>query len=532
MWKGIKRIISLLCILALCGGLAAQAEVVYAKPDKKDAESEAGDKEEDKEIGFTFYEDGDVVGFIGDSITHVEYSSISYVEFLYNFYLSRFPDRKVEFRNLGVSSYKASDILDIYDRDPAFEGITKAVILLGMNEALEKVPTEDYILNMEHLVKRLKRSGLKGEDILVLSPTPYDQTCKANFDKEGNPYRMTDDTLTEFTEQLAVKTKEWKVHYVDLHTPMLELTAKLQEEDENNTMTIWDCVHPSAMGEMAMAYYILKAQGADGQVASIISPESGEVQAVHREITDFYKGENGLRWTMKAETLPMAMTYEFQEFHQWFDLVGELNQEILKVEGMEAETPYILTVGETQVGTFTGKELEEGVNLALQETYPLEASMLEAETLNQQWHENSAEYRRIVRFATMAKPTHTNEQMLEAHEIWEIRDKELREGMYEIAREAVSQPIKVTLIREGYSPEDLEQEAVEALKQAKIQEREEEAARKEAEKAQEEAARKELIKKVAMGAAIGVAVLILIISITVLVRGLTTRRRRRGRRRR
>ena len=168
----------------------------------------------------------------------------------------------------------------------------------------------------------------------------------------------------------------------------------------------------------------------------------------------------------------------------------------------------------------------------MQETYPLEASMLEAETLNQQWHENSAEYRRIVRFATMAKPTHTNEQMLEAHEIWEIRDKELREGMYEIAREAVSQPIKVTLIREGYSPEDLEQEAVEALKQAKIQEREEEAARKEAEKAQEEAARKELIKKVAMGAAIGVAVLILIISITVLVRGLTKRRRRRGRRRR
>ena len=82
MWKGIKRIISLLCILALCGGLAAQAEVVYAKPDKKDAESEAGDKEEDKETGFTFYEDGDVVGFIGDSITHVDYSSISDVEFL------------------------------------------------------------------------------------------------------------------------------------------------------------------------------------------------------------------------------------------------------------------------------------------------------------------------------------------------------------------------------------------------------------------------------------------------------------------
>lgn len=534
MGRRLKRVVSLLCVLALFGGMAAQTERVYAKPENKDTEPEVQDTDiEEEKDGFSFYEDGDVVGFIGDSITHVEYSSINYVEFLYNFYLSRFPDRKVEFRNLGVSSYKASDILDIYDQDPAFVGINKAVIMLGMNEALEKVPTEDYILNMEHLVKKLKRSGLKGEDILVLSPTPYDQTCKANFDKEGNPYRLTDNTLTEFTEQLAVKTKEWKVHYVDLHTPMVELTAKIQEEDENNTMTIWDCVHPSAMGEMAMAYYILKAQGADEKVAEIISPESGGVETVHREVTDFYKGENGLRWTMKAETLPMAMTYEFQEFHQWFDLVGELNREMLLVEGMEADTPYILTVGETQVGSFTGKELAEGINLALEEAHPLEARMMEVEALNQQWHENSAEYRRIVRFATMAKPTHTKEQMMEAYEAWKTKDKELREGMYEIVREAVSQPIKVTLIREGYSPEDLEREAVEALKQAKIEEREAEKARKEAEKAEKEAAQKAFTKKVIICAAIGVFTLILVIIVVALIRDFVRRKRRnRGRRRR
>ena len=77
MRKGLKRMISLLCALALCAGMGGRAETVYAKPDKKDVEPEIQDKEgEDEETGFTFYEDGDVVGFIGDSITHVEFTHI------------------------------------------------------------------------------------------------------------------------------------------------------------------------------------------------------------------------------------------------------------------------------------------------------------------------------------------------------------------------------------------------------------------------------------------------------------------------
>ena len=35
------------------------------------------------------FEDGDVVGFIGDSITQVEYTGISYQEFIYNYYITQ-----------------------------------------------------------------------------------------------------------------------------------------------------------------------------------------------------------------------------------------------------------------------------------------------------------------------------------------------------------------------------------------------------------------------------------------------------------
>lgn len=38
------------------------------------------------------FEDGDTVGFIGDSVTHVTYSSLSYVEMLDQYYQSAFPE--------------------------------------------------------------------------------------------------------------------------------------------------------------------------------------------------------------------------------------------------------------------------------------------------------------------------------------------------------------------------------------------------------------------------------------------------------
>lgn len=452
MKKQWKRVLSLALIIWLMAGFGVQAA-----PDET----------------IPFYEEGEVVGFIGDSITHVEYSSINYVEFLYNYYLSHFPNQEVEFRNLGVSSYKASDILDIYDRDKGFRGLDKALILLGMNEGLQEVSKDIYIANMEKLVDKLKKDGLKGEDIIVFSPTPYDETCNCNFDSAGNPRRKTDTKyLTPFTEALAEKTKEWGVRYVDLHTPMLELTAEIQKDDKDRTLTIWDSVHPDTLGQMVMAYELLKANGAEPKIAEIVIPAEGEAEAVNGTVSDLFRGEKGLIWNYKPEALPMAMTEEFQIFVEYlFDLVGALNQIPLQVGGLKEEVSYTLTMGDETLGTFTGKELAEGVNLAVLENNPLQKAMMEAEALNQQWHPNSAEYRKIVRFATMATPTHTMEQMEEAYQSWKNTDVMLRDGMYEIVQKAVKQTYSMALVEEGSTAALLEEEkaAAEAARLAEEQ---------------------------------------------------------------
>ena len=94
-WK--KCLSAILCAAVLLPGSEALAS--------------EGDPELEKELAQVMpekdecmFEDGDVVGFIGDSITQVEYTGISYQEFIYNYYITRYPDWKLEFRNLGTAS--------------------------------------------------------------------------------------------------------------------------------------------------------------------------------------------------------------------------------------------------------------------------------------------------------------------------------------------------------------------------------------------------------------------------------------------
>lgn len=95
--RKIRRTVILLCVFCLSRGI-----IVWAV-------------QEESPKTFSFYEDGDVVGIIGDSITHVQYGPVSYIEALYHYYLCQFPEREIEFRNLGTANYKASGISSIVD---------------------------------------------------------------------------------------------------------------------------------------------------------------------------------------------------------------------------------------------------------------------------------------------------------------------------------------------------------------------------------------------------------------------------------
>lgn len=476
--------LSLILCLLLLQGMPVQAEPLSsASPD--------------------FYSNNEVVGFIGDSITYASYTPLSYMDILNLFYLSLFPDRQIEFRNISAGGYKISDVLNIYDQDPAFDGLDKAVIMLGTNEAILGISTEEYITNMDALIERLKEDGLEGSDILLLSPPVCDENCSLNFTKNGSRKWSFESRVLEYMDQLETKSAQWGVRYLDLHTPMAALTETMQQEDPGNTLTT-DCIHPNAAGQVLIACSILQTQGADPEVLSQLHvPEDGEPQTQGNPISDFYRGEKGLCLTLAREVLPLANRSEFTAFRELMNRYtssGALFQQRFSIQGLLEEDSYCLRAGDEELGNFTGKELAEGIDMGALETNPRQQAMQQAASLCRQRHREVVEARDMWIEVMMQRASFTPEQIQAAYETWRAKDDALNSEIYAITGKLADDVLRITVTAQGYLPEELEQDAQEAKEAARKAQEEQaareaqEAARKAAEaqaaKEAEEAARK------------------------------------------
>lgn len=455
-WK-IKRISAAFvaaCVWCLCSGAGI-------------CESHNQEVETGEEAGFLFTY-GDVVGFIGDSITHVEYLPVSYVELLENYYLAHYPEQEIEFRNLGMAGYTVRDILEVYDRDPAFRGINKAVIMLGMNEAMQKIPTEEYLVALEELIGRLKADGLSGEDILVLAPTPYDQTCGINYDRNGFPYQTTDTRLQEFVAELPGKTTEWGVRYVDLHTPMRELSLEIQKENDRETLTVGDCIHPDLEGHWMMVYEILKAQGADF---------SGDLR---EERLEFYSSGQGQCWRWKTGKIGIAEDEGLERLCSIFPEAAGLTQGRFGGIGLSPDTSYVVTVDGEEFGAFQGNELETGIDLSAvdgaEELFWNDIAKQVAGK-NQERHHNSAVYRATICALRAENPDFSEADLQEFYESWRAEDERLREEIHTLVWDALEREYAVSITEEGYPVEELWQEAQQVAEQARKEEVAREAAK-------------------------------------------------------
>ncbi len=429
-----------------------------------------GVRTEASEENIPRFEDGDVVGFIGDSITHVVYRPLGYVEMLEQYYLSRFPEQEIEFRNLGSEGYRATNTLDIYDSDPAFRGLSKAVIMLGTNEAILKYSTDEYITDMEALVGKLKAEGLESKNILLLSPPVCDQYCAMNYDANGNMRWTYEDRLLEYMDALEAKAPEWGVEYLNLHAPMAALTEEMQKEDNRNTLTT-DCIHPNATGHRVLAYYILEAQGlADEPLSELTAAgqgAKGEVLSLHDTLTESYLCERGMTGFLHSETLPIPAAESVRDFQAFFGEAALLYEKIFRIEGLKEAASYRILFGETELGSFTGRELAEGIDLGVLETHPQRAAMEQIDALSRKRHQNTVSYRGMWVDVMMHRAGFTPEQITAKYEAWRAADQELQHQMRRLVRDMAEETYAVAVLEEGCSAEDLALEKAKALEQAR-----------------------------------------------------------------
>jgi lysophospholipase L1-like esterase len=215
------------------------------------------------------------VVFLGDSITYAG----GYVADIEAYYDTRFPERHVEFINVGLSSETVSGLSEASERNPRpdlHERLGRVLeklkpdltfICYGMNDGIYHPPDEARFKAFQDGMKSVHQQiAATGARIIHVTPPVFDPlgakariTTNAPFGF-GHPYWGYNQTLDQFSEWLvAQRAAGWDV--IDLHSGMNRWLAEERQHDSNFNFTK-DGVHPDSEGHWIMAKQILLFLGA------------------------------------------------------------------------------------------------------------------------------------------------------------------------------------------------------------------------------------------------------------------------------
>ncbi|NUP98235.1 MAG: lipolytic enzyme, G-D-S-L [Armatimonadetes bacterium] len=369
------------------------------------------------------FRDGDVVCFIGDSITH----SRKYHGYLYDYYLTRFPERRIRFVNCGISGDSAGGALQRLEWDVLPHRPTVASIMLGMNDVgrglygkenpdeatlkAREAALENYRNNMRRLVQTLAERA--APTFIFVRPSPYDQTVDC---PTPNLFGVNEalGRCGDFVTELA---RERQAGVVDFHGPMTALNLAQQRQDPKFTLVGTDRVHPGDLGMMVMAYLYLRAQGAPALVSRVaVNAATAETKAENATVSDVVR-EPSLSFSVAARALPWPIEPQAAGALALLPIEQELNQELLTVSGLPAGS-YRLSIDGQAVGVYDQAALGAGINLALNGQTPQARQAMELHALNEQRRNLEVRLRSVAQIDIMldrAKVTKDDPAAVEAY---------------------------------------------------------------------------------------------------------------------
>ncbi len=319
------------------------------------------------------FKDGDHVCFIGDSITHG--GGFGYHSQIALFYATRFPQMHIGYWNCGISGDSAAGAVKRYAWDIAPHKPTVATIMLGMNdvsrglyakgtsgakvEAQRQGAIENHVAKMAELAELLAKDGAK---IIFITPSIYDQT---GTQQTENLFGVNF-ALGICGYEARKLASKYNAGVADFHLLLSRLNAEGQAKDPNYTIIGADRVHPGPPGHLVMAYALLKAQGLGCCVSRV------EINAVKKEIA---KQENcsvgnlqckdgAITFDCLEKALPFPVESGTRPALDLVPFTEDLNQELLKVGGLEAGNYELLIDGQSILKR-SAAEFAQGVNLAL-----------------------------------------------------------------------------------------------------------------------------------------------------------------------
>jgi lysophospholipase L1-like esterase len=320
--------------------------------------------------------DGQRVVFLGDSITNAG----MYVQYLDAYLTTRFPDRKVELINLGLSSETVTGLSEPdhpWPRPDVHERLERVlqkakpdlvVACYGMNDGIyypfDAGRLARYREAIRRLVDRVQGAGAKVE---LVTPPPFDplpvrsRVLPAGAPKYSwmAPYAGYDDVLGRYGEWLLTLRPDG-IPTADPHGAVSRYLTAVRRSDPDHHVA-GDGVHLDATGHWLIAAEILKAWNAPAEVDGAVI-DAPRLKARAGEISDLSRDGDGLRLTWLTR-IPMPLDPRWDPRVAELEQISErFNRHRLTVAGLPHER-YLLFEGSTQVGEASRAELAAGLDL-------------------------------------------------------------------------------------------------------------------------------------------------------------------------
>ena len=332
------------------------------------------------------FQDGDVVCFLGDSIT----KGGLYPACIELFYVTRFPEWRIDFHNCGCGGDRAASIMeateyrldaDVFARNP-----THVVVMLGMNDverslygaqpksddvaAGRRAAIDRYGECLDAICRRVRDSGSK---LILVTPSCYDET--AVIEAPGrDALKGVNQALAECAAVVRRLAAQHGAVVADAHALTDRVNREEQGRDPRFSITgagqSWnDRVHPGPVGSFLIAFAVLAAQGPFPPVATIAVDASGNASAERCTIEDLDAGDDHLAWTCREQGLPCVLPAAAREGQRFVPFAESFNREILRCEGL-APGMHAVVIDGQEVGVFSAGQLASGVDLATLSTTP------------------------------------------------------------------------------------------------------------------------------------------------------------------
>lgn len=264
--------------------------------------------------------DGDTVAFLGDSITGAR----GYTKIVEHYTLMRFPERKIRFVNAGQGGDTAHGCLARLDRDVFDKGATVVTVAFGINDIGwgTKADDEHRKLYLDGIRTIIDRCREKKARPVICSPAITAEAPETA--EKGYLQTMTDEGLA-LAKSLGADTIDLQRGMREIQRRVIESNRQSKPEDAVR-LHVKDGIHLEELGQIAMAYAMIKGLGAPEEISSVnVDAAASAGSGNGCKMTDLSVTADGVKFTRLDNGLPLNLGSLWQLQHRWIPFPDGLN---------------------------------------------------------------------------------------------------------------------------------------------------------------------------------------------------------------